>query len=70
MHNAQLYLRVRVERFYRLRKTFEAIAAGDQNISKSPVFKVNGLITNDKFCFVREVHLQLSRSRVPLNRRT
>lgn len=32
-----------------------------------PVFQIlNGLITNDKFCFVRHVHLSLSWSRVPL----
>ena len=38
MHDAQLYLRVRVEHFYRLRKAFEAIAAGDQNIFEVPYF--------------------------------
>ena len=61
---------MRVDRFYRLRKTLEAIAAGDKNIFQASILQVNGLITNDKFCFVREAHLQLSRSRIPLNRRT
>jgi len=64
------YLRLRIDRFNRLWKAFEAIAAGDQDVLQTSVTKINGLITNDKFCFVREVHLQLSRSRVPLNRRT
>ena len=34
------------------------------------VARLNGLITNDKFCFIRKSHLKLGPSRVPLNHRT
>ena len=69
MHNAQLDLGVRINRLNCLRKALESIAAGNQDILEAAVFQVNGLIANDKFCFVRDLHLSLSRSRVPLNRR-
>ena len=39
-------------------------------LTAAGVARLNGLITNDKFCFIREGHLKLSRSRVPLNRQT
>ena len=73
---ARIAERLRIEELkrqaVRIGEAAQGIIDGARQLEQTAaaVARINGLITNDKFCFIREGHLKLGPSRVPLNHRT
>ena len=65
MDDTELHRGLGEDRLDRLWKARQTIDTGNEDIFNATILQFNGLITNDKFCFVRDIHLSLSRSRVP-----